>query len=78
MTLTTAERKAIADAWTGRNVHGGADGTRTNGEALATLRNKVTIVGSTLTVYDTDDTTVLFTATVGTTAGNPLSSIDPV
>ena len=46
--------------------------------ALRFLRNKWTLVGTTLTVYKEDDTTVAWTATVGTTAGaNPVTSNDP-
>ena len=41
------------------------------------LRNKVAIVGSTLTVYLEDDTTPDWTAAVGTNPRDPLSSIDP-
>lgn len=50
---------------------------RTIEEALAFLRNKWTISGGVLTVYDTDDTTVLWTSAITTTAGNPVSSSDP-
>lgn len=66
-----------ADALLGRNVAGGSDGTRTVSQALYVLRNKTAISGGTLTVYQTDDATPSFTATVGTTAGDPISSIDP-
>ena len=51
---------------------------RTIEEALAFLRNKWTIIGGTLTVYDTDDTTVLWTSAMTQTAGNPVSASDPV
>ena len=51
---------------------------RTIEEALSFLRNKWTIIGGILTVYGTDDVTVLWTAPVTTTAGNPVSGIDPV
>lgn len=77
MTLTAAERAAIADAWINRNIAGGSNAGRTNGEAMATLRNKCVIAGGVLTVYSTDDTTPLFTAAIVTTAGDPISSIDP-
>jgi len=50
---------------------------RTIGEALSFLRNKWLISGGTLTVYDTDDTTVLWTAPVTTSATDPVSGIDP-
>lgn len=76
--LSAGERQAIADAWTARNVAGGSSAGRTNGEALAVLRNKTEIVAGTLNVYDTTDGgTPLWTAAVATTAGNPISSIDP-
>lgn len=77
MTLTVAERAAIADKILGRRVSGGADGGRSVSQALAVLRNKVEVVAGVLTVYDVDDTTVLFTAAVTQTAGNPISAIDP-
>lgn len=51
---------------------------RTVAEALAPLRNKWTIASGVYTVYDTDDTTVLWTASSVQTAGDPTSSIDPV
>ncbi|MCK4706602.1 MAG: hypothetical protein KAT90_14075, partial [Gammaproteobacteria bacterium] len=50
---------------------------RTIEEALAFLRNKWEIVAGVLTVYDTDDTTVLWTSAVVQTAGDPVSSSDP-
>ena len=69
---------AVADAILGRNISAGSDGGRTVKQALSVLRNKVAVVGDTLTVYDTDDTTALFTATVGSDSGaNPITSIDP-
>lgn len=76
-TLTSTERNAISDALLTRNVSGGSSTGRTVKQALGALRNKVTISGGTLTVYDIDDTTPLWDATVTTTAGNPLSGIDP-
>lgn len=51
---------------------------RTVAEALAPLRNKWTIASNVYTVYDTDDTTVLWTAAQTETAGDPTSSMDPV
>lgn len=50
---------------------------RTIEEALAFLRNKWEIVAGVLTVYDTDDTTVLWTSAMTQTAGNPVSASDP-
>lgn len=71
---TTAQ---IADKLLGRNVAGGSDGGRTVTDALRTLRNKSEIAAGTLTVYEEDDSTPAWTASVTTAAGDPLSSIDP-
>jgi hypothetical protein len=75
--LTTASKESIADILLNRNINQGGNGTRTVEEALATSRNRVAISGSTLTVYDVDDTTPLYTATIVLAARNPLASIDP-
>lgn len=66
-----------ADALLGRNVAGGSSAGRLVKEALYVLRNKTEIGAGTLTVYGVDDTTSAFTAAVTTTAGNPISAIDP-
>ena len=66
-----------ADALLGRNVAGGSSTGRLVKEALYTLRNKTAIAAGTLTVYGTDDATAAFTAAVTTTAGDPISAIDP-
>ena len=71
---TTAEN---ADKLLGRNLNGGADGTRTVQDALRLLRNKASVVAGTLTVTQEDDTTTAWTAAVATTAGDPISSVDP-
>lgn len=69
---------ANADALLGRNILGGSSSGRLVKEALATLRNKVAVVGTTLTVYSTDDTTPMYTATVTDAPGaDPISAIDP-
>ena len=44
---------------------------------MAFLRNKWEISGGTLIVYAANDSTTLWTATVATTAGNPVTSVDP-
>lgn len=75
--LSTTERNAVADAILDRNVAGGSSTGRKVKEALALLRNKWTISGGTLTVYDTDDTSALFTATITTAAGDPVTTVDP-
>lgn len=46
-------------------------------EALAPLRNKWTISSGVYTVYDTDDSSVLWTAASTQTAGDPTSAMDP-
>lgn len=66
-----------ADALLGRNVAGGSSAGRLVKEALYVLRNKTEIGAGTLTVYAVDDTTAAFTAAVTTTAGDPISAIDP-
>lgn len=66
-----------ADALLGRNVSGGSSSGRLVKQALHVLRNKTDIAGGTLTVYDTDDSTTSFTAAVTTTAGDPITTIDP-
>jgi len=67
-----------ADALLGRNVSGGSSTGRTVKQALHFLRNKWTVSGGTLTVYDTDDTTSSWTATVTGTAGaDPVTGSDP-
>lgn len=76
--LATNAAQEIADAVLGRNIAGGSSTGRTVTEALRFLRNKFAVSGTTLTVYAEDDTTVSWTATVGTTAGaDPITSSDP-
>ena len=74
--LPTANENA--DAHLARNVAGGSSTGRTVSQALSFLRNKWTLVGNTLTVYGTDDTTVLWTASVATNpSADPVISSDP-
>jgi len=75
--LATDAVAEIADGILNRNIAGGSDGGRDVQSALYALRNKTAIAAGTLTVYQTDDVTPEFTATVATTAGDPISSIDP-
>lgn len=75
--LDDTERAAVADKFLARRINGGADGGRSVSSAFALVRNKVTLAGDTLTVFDVDDTTVLFTAVVTYAARNPLGSVDP-
>lgn len=64
-----------ADTLLNRNVAGGSNTGRRVKEALAVLRNKVDVPNG--VVYDTDDTTPLWTFVPTTAAGNPLTVIDP-
>lgn len=78
VSLTAAAYEAAADALLGRNVAGGSSTGRLVKEALYFLRNKWTVSAGTLTVYQTDDTTSSWTATVAGTAGaDPITSTDP-
>lgn len=76
-TSQTSNHQAT-DHLLGRNISGGSDGGRTISQALHFLRNKWTVSGGTLTVYDTDDTTTSWTASVSSTAGaDPITGNDP-
>lgn len=66
-----------ADKLLGRSLAGSADGGRTVQQALRASRNRTAIAGGTLSVYQENDTTVDWTASVTTSAGNPISEIDP-
>jgi hypothetical protein len=81
MTLTAGERTAVADALIGRNIKGGSSAGRTVGQALAAQRNKVAFdvpAPGQFTVFDTDDTTPLWTGTYTASAGaNPVTVLDP-
>jgi hypothetical protein len=76
-TALVAERAAIADKFLGRSHAGGSDGVRPVSECLAALRNKVTWPAGTMTVYATNDTSVLWTAAVTRTSTNPVTGVDP-
>jgi hypothetical protein len=71
----------IADTILDRDMGAGADTgsaiKRTVRQALRALRNKSSIAAGTLTVTKEDDATASWTAAVTTTAGDPISSIDP-
>lgn len=74
-------QNGIADAILARSVQGGSSGARTVGQALAALRNKVAfdVPGAgQFTVFDTDDTTPLWTGTYTATPGaSPITVLDP-
>lgn len=81
--IAAAEQNALADAFLDRNMATGTDnGTnstavRTVRQALRRMRNKESIAAGTLTVTKEDDSTTSWTAAVTTTAGDPLSAVDP-
>ena len=77
LTVTPPTANENADALLDRNVAGGSSAGRRVKEALYVLRNKSAIGAGTLTVYGVDDVTAAFTAAVTTTAGDPISAIDP-
>lgn len=81
VTLSVSEREAIADALLDRDMSTGTDsGTesvRTVRQSLRSNRNKVSISGGVMTVTKEDDSTSSWTAAIATTAGDPISSIDP-
>lgn len=75
--LAASANEAIADALLGRNVAGGSNSGRLVKEAVQSLRNRVVFSGGTMTVYGTDDSTTLFTATYTTDGNGNVISIDP-
>jgi hypothetical protein len=54
-----------------------AEADRSVVNALRFLRNKWSISGGTLTVYEEDDTTIAWTATLSTSAADPVTGSDP-
>jgi len=70
----------VADRVLLRALASGSDTGRTVQDALRPLRNKVAIGGSTLTVYQEDDTTSAWTGSITTGPSNagPLTAIDPL
>ena len=77
ITVAAPTTAAIADKVLGRSIAGGADGGRMVKDALKVLRNKRGIAEGVLTVYEADDVTPAWTATVATAEGNPVSEVDP-
>jgi hypothetical protein len=74
--LAASSITSMAIAVVNRTIDNTGFGGRTVGSALAGIRNKVVITASTITVYDTDDTTVLWGGEI-VAGGTPLSSVDP-
>lgn len=82
MTLTNAERVAIADALLNQDMNTGTDSgsttVRTVRQALRLLRNRWAVAGGTLTVYKEDDSTASWTATItGDAAATPVVESNP-
>ncbi len=76
--LSATATAAIADKLLGRNLAGGSDGTRMVKDALRFLRNKWSVVGTTLVVCIEDDTTTAWTAALTVSAGaTPITAQDP-
>lgn len=81
--IAAAELNNISDAGLDRRLDLGTDSggdtttSRTVRQAFRTLRNRVAIAGGTMTVYEEDDTTADFTAAVTTTAGDPITELNP-
>lgn len=77
--LATSAANEIADAYLNRDLSAvTVTNSRSPINALRFLRNKWTLVGTTLTVYAEDDTTVAWTATVSTNASaDPITGNDP-
>jgi hypothetical protein len=67
----------VADAILRRNLAGGSDGGRTVRDSLRASRNKTAIAGAVLTVYEEDDTTPAWTASIATGQRDAIQSIDP-
>lgn len=79
--LATDAVNEIADGILDRNMATGTDSgsptVRTVRQALRASRNRVAVAAGTATVYKEDDSTASWTAAVTTTAGNPISEVDP-
>ena len=76
--LAADAAQEIADEFLNRDLAGGASGgSRGVRNALRALRNRRAIAAGTLTVYQENDSTSAWTAAVTTTAGNPVSEVDP-
>lgn len=80
--LTAGERNSVADALLDRDMSVGADSgsstVRTVRQVFRFIRNKWTLIGTTLTVYKEDDATSSWTGTVTTdAAATPITANDP-
>ncbi len=76
--IAQSVRSQIADDLLLRDIASGAFGGRSVQQALYALRNRVTIDGSTMTVYTADDASSSWTASVATTVTTgSISGVDP-
>lgn len=76
--LATDAAEEIADEVLDRNLAGGGSGgTRNVRNALRSLRNRQQIAASVLRVFEENDTTTAWSATISTASGDPLVEIDP-
>ena len=76
--MTQGFGQKIADEILNRNLAGGGSGNSRNvRNALRSLRNRIRVNGGTLEIYQEDDSTLAWTAVSTTTAGNPITEIDP-
>jgi hypothetical protein len=76
--LATDAAQEIADTTLGRNLGAVAGAAaRSLLEAVRFLRNRWAIAAGTLTVYEEDDVTPAWTATVSTAVSDPVDEIDP-
>ena len=80
--MNNSTPQEVADSILIRNISGGSDGGRTVRDALRSCRNRVELTPisatqATLDVYQEDDATIAWTATVQLEARNPIGSVDP-
>lgn len=75
--LSAAAEGEISDKFLGRNIAGGSDSSRTVTETLQFLRNRVTLSGTTMTVFAEDDTATSWKATVTTSTDGHITEINP-
>tara|TARA_R110000744_G_scaffold85789_2_gene167648 strand:- start:8976 stop:11699 length:2724 start_codon:yes stop_codon:yes gene_type:complete len=67
----------LPDSILNRNLASGSNGGRTVKDALRGSRNKVSIVGTVMTVYQEDDSTVAWTANLEIATRGAINSVDP-
>lgn len=75
--LATSAGQEIADRVLMRSIMGGDDSGRSVGQAMAVLRNRVFMSGSTGTVYLNDDTNSMWTFSISTVPAVAITELDP-